>query len=456
MTSTTISLLILAAYAVITLLIGLFSSRGQSSAGYLIAGRKMKIWGFVFSGVASYIGGAAIVAYSAFVYQFGITALSVFAGTAIGFLLFIPYAVKLRKKSQEKKYLTLSDLLYEKFGKKTGSFSSVILFVVYIGILLNQFIAGSTILSHISGMSYEYALFFSGIIITVYLVAGGFQSVVKTDIFQYLVLFVLFVLIGILSLRENTGVQMELLDFSRFSPFMTIAFIFYGMTVVFISPEYWQRVYAAENENVVRRGLRWSAVLIIISGFLISIVGLTALKNIPGINGNNAFAAGLSYLLPEQLSGLGLVILFAAIMSSADTVIFVLASAIAKDYFVSYKSVPEAGEEKNLHRNTKMFIIIIAFGGMGLAYFFRDVVTVLMFISSLGFVILPAVLAAFHWNVSAKAVLWSFINGLIYVMILPVLGLVNPDFAVGSFVVAGITLWFVHRFSRREIKKREI
>ncbi len=439
-----ISIIVLSGYAVATLLIGIFASHKQTDTDYLIAGRKMGMAGFVFSGVASYIGGAAIVAYSAFVYKFGISALSVYGGTAIGFLLFIPYALRLRRHSEQKKYLTLSDLLYEKFGKMTGGFASAILFVVYIGILLNQFIAGSTILSHISGMSYEYALLFSGTIITVYLVAGGFQSVVKTDIFQYLVLFVLFMLVGVLSLRENTGIEAELLDFSRFNPFMTLAFIFYGMTVVFISPEYWQRVYAARNDKVVRKGLRWSAVLIVFSGFLISIIGLTALKNIPDISGNEAFAAGLSYLLPERWSGLGLVILFAAIMSSADTVIFVLASTIAKDYFVSFKSVPGAEKEKNLHRNTKMFIVIIAFGGMGLAYFFRDIVRVLMFISSLGFVILPAVLAAFHWKVSSRAVLWSFASGLIYVLLLPVLGLVNPDFAVGSFAVSALAMWIVH------------
>ncbi len=441
-----ITIIVLVTYAVVTLGIGLLASKNQNKSDYLIAGRKMGLLGFIFSGVASYIGGAAIVAYSAFVYQFGISAISVFVGTAIGFLVFIPYAIKLKRQGDKKQYLTLSDLIFDKFDKKTGTLSAGILFIVYVGILLNQFIAGSTILSHISGMSYENALLFSGGIITVYLIVGGFLSVVKTDIFQYLVLFVLFLLIGYLSLKENSGIGVELLDFSRFSPFMTFAFVFYGVSIVFISPEYWQRVYASKNEEVIKKGLRWSALLIVVSGFLISVVGLTALQNIPGVEGNDVFAAGLSYLLPENLSGLGLVVLFAAIMSSADTVIFVLASTIAKDYFVSYRANEKASEEAALHKNTRIAILVVSFVGMGLAYFFRDIVTVLLFVSSLGFIIIPAVLAAFHWKVSNKAVFWSFIGGLIYVLMLVVFNLVVPDYAVGSFVVSGLVMWIVHKF----------
>lgn len=95
-----ISLLI--GYAAFCIGIGFWSSRGHKDDDYLIAGRKMTLFGFVSSVVASYVGGAAIVAYSAYVYQFGISAIAVFAGTAIGFLVFIPYALKLRKISGKK------------------------------------------------------------------------------------------------------------------------------------------------------------------------------------------------------------------------------------------------------------------------------------------------------------------------------------------------------------------
>jgi Na+/proline symporter len=186
----TLDLILLLSYAVVCLVIGIWSSRNQKDEDYLIAGRKLNLWGFITSVVASYIGGAAIVAYTAYVYRFGMSAIAVFLGTSIGFIIFIPYAKKLRKFSTKKKFITLSDWFYFKFNKEVGFLSAVILFVVYFGMLLNQFIAGSSILSNISGWSYETALLFSSIIISIYLFAGGFRSVVKTDIFQYIVLFV--------------------------------------------------------------------------------------------------------------------------------------------------------------------------------------------------------------------------------------------------------------------------
>ena len=75
-------------YASTSLGIGLYASRRKSDSDFMIAGRSIGIIGFVTSVVASYIGGAALVAYSAYVYRFGISAFAVFVGTAIGCLLY--------------------------------------------------------------------------------------------------------------------------------------------------------------------------------------------------------------------------------------------------------------------------------------------------------------------------------------------------------------------------------
>ncbi|HRY99646.1 MAG TPA: hypothetical protein P5550_11385, partial [Bacteroidales bacterium] len=160
---------LLIVYALVCLGIGFYGSRRQGGEEFMIAGRKLNLVGFTASVVASYIGGAALVAYAAYVYQFGISALAVFLGTAAGFLVFIPYALRLRRISEEKKFHTLSDWFYHNYSPRVGLLSALILFVVYLGMLLNQFIAGSSILASISGWSYEESLTFSSGIILVYL-----------------------------------------------------------------------------------------------------------------------------------------------------------------------------------------------------------------------------------------------------------------------------------------------
>jgi len=428
------NIIMLTGYALVCIIIGLVSTKGNKDEDYLIAGRKIGLFGFVSTVVASYIGGAAIVAYSAYVYKFGISAIAVFVGTSAGFLLFIPYALKLRKFSTKKKFLTLSDWFYFKYGKKTGLASALILFVVYFGMLLNQFIAGSSILSNISGWSYETALLASALVITIYLFAGGFKSVVKTDVFQYIIMLILFVLLAYVLIKGDQNFSKEIIDFSDMNISMTIAFILFGILIIFQSAEYWQRVYAAKSNKVVKTGFITSAVLVLITGLAITIVGLSAHYLIPGIAPRDAFAEGLKVLAPQKFIGVGLVLLFAAIMSSADTIIFVLASSVAKDYIAHFSK--KEVTQHNLKMQTKVFIVLFSFVGFLLAFFFRNIIDVIVFITGVGFTIVPAAIASFHFKIEKQAALASFIAGVTYVLILFATGSLLPELSVASFVVA--------------------
>ena len=441
-----ISLLVL--YALTCLIIGLWASYRQKDSDYMIAGRQLNLWGFVTSVVASYVGGAAIVAYTAYVYRFGISAIAVFVGTAAGFIIFIPYALKLRKIAGEREFYTLSDWFYHKYDKKVGLISAIILLIVYFGMLLNQFIAGSSILANISGWSYESALMFSSAIIAIYLFAGGFRSVIKTDIFQYIVLFVLFIILGIILMGDKRDFAVELIDFSRMDIGLTIAFIAFGIFIIFQSSEYWQRVYAAKTNNVVKRGLAGAAVLSVITGGAITLIGLSAHHHLPGILAKDAFPEGLHLLLPQKYTGAGLVLIFAAIMSSADTQIFVLSSSVSVDYFDKLsKNKPDP---HRIMRLTRLAILAFSLIGFACAWFLRDLVAVIVFISGVGFTIIPAAIASFHFKIKSSAALASFLSGLAYVFILVIIASFeenpfnffkdNADLAILSIVISTIFL----------------
>ncbi len=440
---------LLIGYALACIGIGFWSSRGHKDEDYLIAGRKMSLVGFISSVIASYVGGAAIVLYSAYVYKFGISAIAVFLGTSAGFLFFIPYALKLRKFSGTQKFLTLSDWFYFKYDKQTGLASALILFVVYFGMLLNQFIAGSSILSHISGLSYETALLISASIITVYLLAGGFNSVVKTDIFQYIILFILFVILGVILLRGDRNFMTELADFSRMDPAMTIVFIIFGILIIFQSAEYWQRVYAAKNERVVKKGFVGAAIFVILTGLAISIVGLSAHLHVPGIDPGRAFAEGLTVLISEKYIGASLVLLFAAIMSSADTIIFVLASSISKDYIANFTK--KEISQHNLKNYTRFFILIFSLLGFLFAWYFRDLVAVIVFITGIGFTIIPAAIASFHFKLAKQTVFYSFIAGIVYIIVLILTNNLVAELSVASVGVSTVVLIVTHLI----LKKRK-
>jgi len=445
-------------YTLVCIGIGLWNSRKQADADFLIAGRSLGQWGFVTSVVASYIGGAAIVAYAAYVYNFGISAIAVFLGTSLGFLFFIPYARKLRRVGADQRFYTLSDWFYHKFGNGAGAVSAAILLFVYFGMLLNQFIAGSSILANISGLSYEFSLLISSGIITIYLLAGGFSSVIKTDIFQYIVLFVLFILLAVMLARQQHELVFDMVDFSKMSISMTIAFIAFGIFIIFQSAEYWQRVYAARSDRVVSNGLRTAALLTLITGFAITLIGLSAHHNSPDIEAREAFAVGLSHMISYKYLGAALVLMFAAIMSSADTQIFVLASSVSVDWIQKKKK--KRVSEHRLKMLTRLSILLFSFMGFAFAWFMRDLVAVIVFITGIGFSIIPAAIASFHIKLDQKAVVASFISGIIYVSGIAAYASSrespfsffkdNADLAILSIAVSAITLFIFQLIYRRK------
>lgn len=441
-------IILLVLYALTCLGIGLWASRRKTDSDFMIAGRKIGIIGFVTSVVASYIGGAALVAYTAYVYRFGISAIAVFAGTAVGFIIFIPYAMKLRKYSGEKQFYTLSDWFNFRISKPVGLASAVILLFVYSGMLLNQFIAGSSILANISGWSYETGLLISSSIIATYLLAGGFRSVIRTDIFQYMVILVMIVLLGVVMMGDRKTFAMELVDFSRMNVGMTIAFALFGILIIFQSAEYWQRVYGAKSDRVVRNGFIGSAIFTVITGIAITMVGLAAHVHVQGIEAKDAFAEGLTLLMPDKLLGAALILIFAAIMSSADTQIFVLASSVAVDWFDKL-----SGKKSDDKRRMKITRIgIVAFTSLSFlgAYFLRDLVAVIVFITGVGFTIIPAAVASFHWKIKPLAAMASFVSGTVYILVLLGVAMFQPqpfeffkdnaDLAIISIGVSALTL----------------
>jgi len=449
-------ILLLVLYASTSLGIGLYASRRKSDADFMIAGRRIGIIGFVTSVVASYIGGAALVAYSAYVYRFGISAFAVFIGTAIGFLVFIPYGLKLRKFSGEKQFYTLSDWFYFKFNKPTGLFSAIILLIVYSGMLLNQFIAGSSLLASISGWSYEIGLLLSAALIVTYLLAGGFRSVIRTDIFQYLVLLVIIILIASVIFQDKKDFALELVDFSRMDPGMTVAFTAFGIFIIFQSAEYWQRVYGARSDRIVRDGFILSAVFTVITGIAITIVGLAAHSHLSNIEAKDAFAKGLTLLLPRKLLGASLIMIFAAIMSAADTQIFVIASSVAVDWYDKLSG--RKSDDKRRMLITRIGIIGVSLLSCIGAYFLRDLVAVIIFITGIGFTLIPASVASFHWKLSSRAALLSFISGIAYVFVLIVIAMFksrpmeffkdHADLAILSIIVSAVTLLVVNLLSK--------
>lgn len=271
--------------------------------------------------------------------------------------------------------------------------------------MLIQLIAGGSILSASAGMPYWLAVLLIGIVVSLYLFSGGFRAVLRTDVFQHIVILLVVVL------SSTIFGKMDGLDPSSFGlftagPVNVLGFFLYGVLVIVIAAEFWQRIFAGRSVRVVRKSLVLSSIIFLVLSFFIVFIGLAVRANVPGIPPETAILVGLTQLLPPALLGMGAVVLFAAVMSSFDTFVFVLSTSLVNDFMKSSRS-----EGITLQR-VRWISVVLGLLGVLFALVFKSVISVLISISGLYFSLSPSLIASFIWRLDGRTVILSMLLGL--------------------------------------------
>ena len=349
-------------YLAIVIFLGYISSKRVTSEGFLIADRKLGALSNASTIIASKTGAAVLITFVALVYLYGISAMWMFIGASFGYLLFIFFAVRLRMLSSNHSFYTLSDYFFHRHGSTVGYLSGVIILVVTLLLFLMQMIGGAKILVNLTGLSYAVSLSIVALTILIYTILGGFKAVVITDMIQLLGIITFTGIIGFI-LIEGADVPF-IRCFSTTNTTLplkkTVSFFIIGIIVPFCSAELWQRIYAAENIDTARRSLIIAAAVYPLIGGGMLIIGLMISRKLPGIDPDTVLVEGFIHLLPAGFVGLGLVVLLAAIMSSADSYLFVNISIILQDFYVRFKPI-EKKQLVLLFRYALVGLVLIIF-----------------------------------------------------------------------------------------------
>lgn len=429
-------------YIVLCLVIGWWSGRKQTGEDFMIMNRKLGLFSFVCTVVASLIGATAMVVFTAYIFQFGIGALAALGGAAIGFTLFGLCAHRLRRLAHEHRFHTMADFFHHSFPGRLGHFVALIVMLMLLLVILKQFVGGAQVITGVSAYSYGTSLLISAGVIFVYLMMGGFRSVVKTDVFQYLAMFFLVFVIGFF-MAGKTELPLTMLAENSASPSLIISFLVLGLVITFYSPDVWQRVYAAESDRVVRLGLIYSAIACLVFGVGMTLIALSARRAFPDIDPGQALVFGVMHLLPPGLAGLGAILIFAAIMSSADTYLFLIASNAAKDFIRPLKKRDLSSDE--LAHYTRWSLMAAILVAAGLAYFFRDLVKMALVSDALGMSLAPAIIAGFFWKLKTRAVFWSIVSGLALTVFFLAIGKFTPEAMISPIIPSAVTLFILQK-----------
>jgi len=407
MVSTSIVVTVLGILA-ISLMIGFFSRGRFTNESFLLADRKLTTFQTSSSITSSYFGANTLFVYTAFVYIYGISAIWYIIGSVTGLLVFSRFGRYLKQVSEKGTTLfSVPDFFRFNYGKAIATAAVFTIIITGFGTLVNQFVAGGKLLSNLASLDYEIMVLISGVIIIIYLSIGGFRAIIYTDVFQYSIIVIVLLLFFGLSIHYYTSEIFIGLNFFEAKPTTVIGLMIYGVFSLMIAPGFWQRVYAAKDEETVKKSFTIAAWSYAGIGVFLTYIGLLArtnLKNLSELEIDIAVIKLMNQLLPENMYWVAILLFFAIILSSADTILFVISIHIAQLFSTSQ----ELGKYL-LAKHTQ--IILISFGVVSIlvAIFFKSMVDNIVIYSVVGLAFSPLVLISWlSKKPNIQAMVYSF------------------------------------------------
>ena len=325
---------ILGAYAAGLIWIGIFRIKDQSASqeDFILSGRRLSLGGFVATLVTTWYGAILGVGENTFLY--GIQTWFIFALPYYGFAL--GYAFWIAPKIREKNFLSIPDHFRFHYGETAGIISALL--ITFLASPAPYILSMGILLQFLFGINLGSALLISTIFSVIYVWNGGFSAVVKTDILQFILMFIGFFLLIGFSWNEfgSPAVLIKSISETHLDPLggNTVQYIlvwFFIAAWTFIDPGFYQRCAAAKSPEIAKKGLLISIGFWAVFDCLTVLSGLYAVVMIQTDQALLSFPLLGANILPIGVFGLFITGLLATIMSSIDSLSLISAITFGRD-----------------------------------------------------------------------------------------------------------------------------
>jgi solute:Na+ symporter, SSS family len=381
-----IHLVILIAYSLGMIALGLLVARRvRSSSDFFVARRQLGP-GLIFSTMlAANIGAGSTVGATSVGYTGGLAAWWWVGSAAIGSVVLAFWTgPAMRREAAAHDLRTVGDYLEYRYSAAIRGTVALLLWVGSIFILAGQLVAIGSILETVAGIASPIGCAIGGGVITAYFAAGGLQSSARVNVVQLAVKLGGFALavplaVGALGGWHAVG-QVRAGDqaywsFGRYGP-PGLVYLATIMPSFIISPGLLQKVFGAKDDRAVRVGVGLNALGLLLYAIVPAILGIVARGRFPDLKSpNDALATILVLMLPPLVGAAGLAAVFSAEISASDAVLFMLSTSLSQDLYRRFVN-PNASDRQVLSI-ARLSAIAVACLGVGLAIVLGSVVDAL-------------------------------------------------------------------------------
>ncbi|MED4571571.1 sodium/proline symporter PutP [Brevibacillus agri] len=415
------SLIVFIAYFAMLLFIGYLAYRKTKNFDdYILGGRSLGPFVGGISTGASDMSGWLLLGMPGAIYAGGLSGIWLAVGLAIGAYInwqFVGKRIRIYTEVANNS-ITFPDFLENRYHDKTKSvriISALFILIFFAFYVSSGLVGGAILFEKTFGFSYESALLVGSLIIVAYTFIGGFLAVAWTDFLQGSLMFLALVTVPVVAFTQLGGWDETVQKVGDVSP--AFLDVFQGTTTLgIISLLGWGVGYFGQPHVIVRfmafrtsRDIRigrfvyntWNVIALfgaIFTGF----TGIAYYMSQPLSNPETVFIAFAQTIFNPWITGLLLVAILSAIMSTISSQLIVSASALSEDLYKGF--IRKHASQKELVWVSRLSVVAIALFATLLAFNPNSSVLNLVGYAWAGFgaVFGPAVLLSIFWKKTTR------------------------------------------------------
>lgn len=330
--------------------------RVTGSDDFFVAGRRLGPGLLFTTMLAANIGAGSTVGATGLGFRDGLSAWWWVGSAGIGSLI-LAWSVgpSIWRIAKAHDLRTVGDFLEWRYHRNVRGIVAALLWIGTLAILAGQLIALAWVLEVVAGVPKTFGCVIGGIVMTSYFVAGGLLSSAWVNLVQLGVLIVgLGATLPVVLSRAGgwTAVLMQA-PHDGYTNLLSggesgLAYVAMLVPAFVVSPGLLQKIYGARDEGAVRRGVACNGVALLLFALVPVLFGMAARALHPELSNHElALPTVLVQDVPLLLGSLGLAAVFSAEISSADALLFMLATSLSQDLYKGFVN-PDATDRRVL------------------------------------------------------------------------------------------------------------
>ncbi|GLY11162.1 sodium/pantothenate symporter [Pseudobacillus badius] len=370
----------LVVFLVIIFLVGVYASRHvQSSSSfiqeYFLGSRELGGFILAMTMAATYGSASSFLSGPGAAYNYGLSwVLLAMSQVATGYFVLMILGKKFAIMARKYQAVTLVDFLFARYKNEFVVVLAALSIIIFLfSAMAAQWIGGARLVESLTGLSYTTALIIFASSVLVYVVIGGFRAVAITDMVQGLVMVAGTVVLFIAALKAGGGMENIMRTLGAENPnllspygndrsltplYLSSFWILVGIGVVGL-PQVAVRAMSYKNAKAMHRALIIGTVVVGVIMLGMHLIGVMARAIIPGVTvGDKVMPELAMTIMPDWLAGIVLAAPMAAIMSTVDSLLLLVSSAVVKDLYLHF--INKKAEEKQVKKLS--FIVTAVIG----------------------------------------------------------------------------------------------